>query len=168
MASIKWCELIAGVYDARPPEPGIVSKPVFYAAALTQNIAIAEARLDAKLPVCLKSLLLETDGVMDMLSIDGGEWFKNMWLLWPLDEIVNRNLVLRAETATGNYERGFQKLLFFADAGADGILFAFPVAASRECASNVVAWYPVEDELTGMSPSLEGFLRGWLVGDIAV
>jgi hypothetical protein len=165
---MNWHEFITGLYRAKLEQPGVTRKPEFYPAASAQEIANVEGRLDAKLPPSLRLLLLETNGVMDMMAIDGGEWFNNMWLLWTVSEIVERNFWYRAATENGTYERNFRGLVFFAGAGSDGILFAFPVLENRNCAPRVVVWHPIEDELNELTLSLEDFLRGWLTGTISV
>ena len=165
---MNWCELIAGIYEARAQQPGIAGKPKFYPAASAGEIADAEARLNARLPASIRSLLLETNGVMDMMAIDGGEWFDSMWLLWSVAEIVERNRFFRAATDDGTYARDFRKVVFFADAGSDGVLFGFPVIEDRACARRVAVWNPIMDELDELAPSLEDFLRGWLTATISV
>ena len=162
-----WRELITGIYEGRPHQPGIAGKPEFYAAATAANIAAAEAALSASLPDSLRLLLLETNGVMDMMAIDVGDWFESMWLLWKVEEIVEQNRYYRVATEEGTYERDFGNLVFFAGAGTDGILFAFPVE-DGVCAPGVVVWHPIMDELEELAPSLEDFLRGWLTSTISV
>src|SRR5262245_11467142 len=96
-----WLELITGMYKRRPQRPGIVGKPSFYPGASAANIADAEAALKATLPASIRSLLLETNGVMEMMAIDGGECFESMWLLWNIEEVVEQNRVRRAATQRG-------------------------------------------------------------------
>lgn len=164
---MNWRELITGIYDGRPRQPGIAGRAEFYSAASAARIADAEAALDAVLPDSLRSLLLETDGVMDMMAIDGGDWFESMWLLWTVEEIERRNRAHRAASAAGPRRRDFGDVVFFAGAGTDGILFAFPVTG-RVCSPRVVVWHPIRDELSDLAPSLEDFLRGWLTSTISV
>jgi hypothetical protein len=163
-----WRELITGICESRTQEAGLATKPTFYPPALARDIVAAQMQLDVKLPPCLQALLLETNDVMDMLPIDGGESFENMWLLWTLNEIVEQNVSFRAKAAKDTHQRDFRQLVFFAGAGSDGILFAFPLLADRVCASNVVVWHPIEDELTEVAPSLEEFLQGWLTSSISI
>ena len=63
----------------------------------------------------------------------------------------------------------FESLLFFAGAGVDGILFAFPVTATgivRE--DNVIAWYPVENVQPVVAFSLKDYLTRWMTGSMPV
>jgi hypothetical protein len=165
---MNWCKLISDIYKSRTAQPGIACAPKFYVAASAGEIADGEVRLDALLPGSIRSLLLETNGVMELIAIDGGEWFDSAWLLWPVAEIVEQNLSYRAASEDGEYDRNFDQLVFFADAGADGVLFAFPVTQDRVCAPGVVAWHPIMDELDELAPFLEDFLIGWLRGTITV
>jgi hypothetical protein len=165
---MSWRKLIADIYESRSQQPGIAAKPKFYPGASLEDIANVEACLGATLPVSLRTLLLESNGVLKMMAIDGGEWFESMWLLWTTAEIVERNRFYRAAAENGTYDRDFRNLAFFADAGADGILFGFSVMEGRNCAPAVVVWSPIMDELEECAPSLEDFLRGWLAGTISI
>jgi hypothetical protein len=162
-----WRALITGIYEGRPQQPGIAGKPEFYPASVDANIAVAEAAQLASLPDSLRSVLLETNGVMDMMAMDGNDWFESMWLLWNVEEIVEQNRYYRDGSAKGLYERDFTNWVLFAGAGTDGILFAFPVVDGR-CDSRVIVWHPIMDVLDELAPTLEEFLRGWLTGTITV
>jgi hypothetical protein len=164
---MNWCELISGIYECRRQQPGIASKPEFYPATSAETITDTEALLNVALPTSLRSLLLETNGVMDMIAIDGGDWSESMWLLWKVEEVVEQNRYYRALGVDGNYDRDFNNLVFFAGAGFDGILFAFPLE-NGICAPRILVWYPNTDELDELAPSLEDFLRGWLMSTISV
>jgi hypothetical protein len=164
---MSWRELITGIYEGCPQKAAIARTPKLYPAASAPIIVEAEAALRTVLPDSVRSLLLETNGVMDMMAIDGGEWLETMWLLWTIQEIVEQNSSYRASSEKGEYKRDFRNLVFFAGAGTDGILFAFPVQEGV-CAPRVVVWTPIMDELDELSPSLEDFLRGWLTGTISV
>lgn len=163
-----WREFIAGIYADTPEQPGIASKPEFYSGASADEIADAELRLNARLPASLRSLLLESNGVMGMMAIDGGDWFKEHWLLWTLAEVIEQNLWYRSETGKETYRRDFCQVVFIADAGSDGILFGFPVEEDQICAPSIVVWYPIEDELEDIAASLEDFIRKWLTSTIWV
>lgn len=165
---VDWCKQISHAYVSRVCQPGIASKPAFYPPASAGDITEAEARLNRTFPASYRSLLLETNGVMEMLSIDEGEWFDSMWLLWTVAEVLEQNL---AQHATRDHLRSvhnFQRLGFFAGAGTDGILFAFPVRADGGCDSDVLVWHPIRDEVSELAPSLEAFLLGWITGTITV
>lgn len=167
-----WRTILTDIYELLPSRAGWTSRPEFRLGTDPPAVAAAEETLGAAFPISLRSLLLESDGVMDQMAVDGGDWFDNDLLVWPTAEIVEQNLHVRAEGMRGTYQRDFRELLFFAGAGADGILFAFPALApggtDRRCGPNVLTWHPVENELAEAAPTLEDFLRGWLRGEIAV
>lgn len=165
---MSWRELMTGIYQDRAQQPGIAGRPDFRPAAAAADIDSAETRLNARFPASLRSLLMETDGVMDMMSIDGGEWFESMWLLWEVEGIVERNEFYRRASDEGRYERDFRRWAFFAEAGSDGILFGFPVSENGICASGVVAWIPIPNEVRELVPSLKEFIVGWLSGTVFV
>lgn len=162
-----WQQRITELYKTRAWPRGIAGRPEFYPSVEAAQLTDAEAALDASLPESLRSLLKESDGVMDMMAIDGGEWFESMWLLWSAREIVEQNCYYRAKRERCPGDRDFSRLVFFADAGTDGIRFAFPVEG-RACAQRVVVWHPIRDTVDEIAPSLEAFLDGWLTGTITV
>src|SRR5688572_29909466 len=92
LASSSWCELLTGIYQTRPQQSGSELKAHFHSGAEEEKIATAESQLNARLPISLRSLLLETNGVTEMMSLDGGDWHVSMELLWNIDEIVEQNL----------------------------------------------------------------------------
>lgn len=164
---MSWRALITAIYENRRHSPGIAGRPEFFPGAAPQAVADAEAALSAALPDSLRALLLETNGVMDMLAVDGGDWFESMWLLWKIEEIVAQNRLYRAASPDGMYRRDFSNLVFFAGAGTDGILFGLPVE-NGACASRVMVWHPLRDKLDTVAPSLADFLQGWLTSTISV
>jgi len=166
--SVNWRQSVSDGYKRQPHDPGVKSKPKFYSASSPDAIIQAEKQLDVELPSSLRSLLLETNGVMDTLAVDGGEWFENMWLVWPVEEIISTNLSVRSEQARGTYDSKFRNLLFFAGAGCDGVLFAHRILRDRIATPTVVVWHPIEDRLTEVALSLEEFIEGWLTNGISV
>jgi hypothetical protein len=163
---MNWYEFITETYVAAPKHPGWVTKPQFYAGAPAQEIADAEFRLNATLPGSLRTLLLESNGIMGMMAMDSGDWFEEHWLIWTVAEVVKQNLWYRSASAKETYERDFSKVVFFADAGSDGILFGFPVTEGQACAPNIVVWYPIEDEIQDIASSVEDFIGKWLTNTI--
>ena len=113
-------------------------------------------------------LLLESNGVMEMLSIDGGEWFDDLWLIWQIDEIIRTNLFFRGERKKGVCERDFDQLVFFTGAGCDGILFAHPINENRVADSEVLVWHPIRDELEKAAADLQTFIENWWTGKLSV
>src|SRR5262249_7348481 len=144
------------------------SKATFFPAASTDRIKELESALKTRIPSALQALLLETNGVMEMVSTDGGEWFNDLTLIWSIDEMIEKNLFFRKEKENGVYEREFDQLLFFSGAGCDGILFGHPTNENREANPEVVVWSPIGDELTNAAPDLQTFLENWCTGRLSV
>ncbi|MBI1832962.1 MAG: SMI1/KNR4 family protein [Planctomycetes bacterium] len=92
-----WCDFISDVYAKRKLDHGMESKPVFQAPASIQNCADLESQLGTALPAELRSLLLETNGVISLLKIDDGEWFEDMWLFWPTSQIIHATCFIVAK-----------------------------------------------------------------------
>ena len=128
-----------------------------YAGALDR----VERGLTCQLPPELRELLLETDGIMELIDVDGG-WIQSMWIIWRLDELRDRNIELRRERGEGRFP---SDALAFAGAGADGILFVFDL---RTDTSEVFAWDPIDAQLVPKARSLREFLPGWVAGKIPV
>lgn len=163
-----WRDLIERTYSAIPHPAGRTSKPRFSPPASAEDIAAAEDQLGRKLPPSLTSLLMETDGVMDMMSVRGGDYFGNMWLIWPAERIVEETLEDRSEDVVAPSDADTSELVFFAGAGVDGILFGFPPAGADSCDTKVVAWHPLRGTVSDLADSLEDFVEGWLTGRITV
>jgi len=161
---VQWRELIAQLYE---DERAGTARPKFYPPASAEQIRELENALRQQLPRDLRGLLLQTDGVVEEFLLDG-EWIESMWLIWSVTEILQANASYRSRQSGAFLDRNFHKLLFFTGAGVDGILFAHPVDTSAVAADQVLAWHPIEDNLTGTAPSIEGFVRGWLSGQISV
>jgi hypothetical protein len=120
-------------------------------------IQAASSALSQQLPKDLISLLSETDGV-------SGEYGTR--LIWDLEEIVARNMDYRLNPDYVESYMPFEPLLFFADAGCDGILFAF--LSPPILSENIFVWYPIEDTRRWFAPNLETWIRGWLGGTLSV
>lgn len=130
-------------------------------------MSAVEVSLDTTLPPSLKHLLTATNGVMNLMKLES-ETIETGWLIWPLENILNENLSLRTEANKAIYEQPFDELLFFANAGADGILFAYKISAKEVAGPEIYVWHPIEDALTQMAPSLEAFIEQWISGKMLV
>lgn len=163
-----WRELIERAYSARRDAEGTSSKPAFYPPVAIPLIATAEDCLITSFPAPLKTLLRESDGVMDMLSVSGGDFFESLWLVWPVQVIQEENLRFRERVIQENSNHDARDLLFFATAGTDGILFGLRAAPSESTDCPVLAWYPLGNRLVHLTDSLADFMVGWLTNRITV
>jgi hypothetical protein len=59
-------------------------------------------------------------------------------------------------------------LLFFADAGVDGILFAFGLIQGAIRRDDVYLWNPYDDGRPWKAPSLRTYIEWWLSGKLLV
>jgi hypothetical protein len=140
-------------------------RPVFRDGASSERLARLGAELDLRIPGSLRELLGESDGVdLEMYCRD--EWFSFQTEVWSCDDIAEQNRKIRAGSAgsTKPPEEGTPVPLYFANAGVDGILFAFFVRGSdnREDPA-VYAYYPIERAWRVVSPSLAVHVLGWKV-----
>jgi hypothetical protein len=133
----------------------------FRSPALVSDLEAVEALLKLRLPTSLRSLLEETDGVYSPYAY--------LNIVWSAHEIGRRNRELRDDTRLAESYMSFESLLFFAGAGWDGILFAFPITAAGIVQDrNIIAWYPITDSRPVVAVLLQDYLKGWLKGDLKV
>lgn len=74
---------------------------------------------------------------------------------------MTENERLRARTGLR-----LDRLLFFANAGADGVLFAHPIATTGDVLDEVLVWEPIEQRARLFAESLRDHLEGWLSGSL--
>jgi hypothetical protein len=125
--------------------------------ASTDEISEAERKLGVVLPDELSSIFAETNGVM-------GEY--GLGLLWPLDRLVEDNLLFRSNSEWSKLYMPFDCLLFFSDAG-NGDQFAFSILAGQVRRSDVFVWNHEDDSRTWAAPSLRVFFEWWISGKIS-
>ena len=124
------------------------------APASIEDIEAAETSLNCCFPESLRSLLLETDGVLSRMSVRNGEWFKENWFVWPVAEIVEQNQWLREH----NPDRHLDRFIFFSSPGTDGNMFGFPAAVSPTTDASVFEWFADETEDAFVPDGLQRFL----------
>lgn len=136
--------------------PGCVLRP----PAAPSDIAAVESALDLRFPDSLRTLLAETNGLYDPDAY--------LDIVWGVEQIGRVNQAYRQEDWTLQYMT-FECLLFFAPAGVDGILFAYPISASGVVQDkNIIAWYPIEDSRPVVACSLRDYLTRWITGDLKI
>lgn len=163
-----WREAIDQIYAARINAAGTESRPIYSPPASVLDIEAAENRLGVRLPESLKSLLLESDGIMEQLSIDGGPFFDNIWVVWPVQQMVAENIEFRRRVSETSSNFGGHELVCIANAGVDGILFGIESTDMPRDDSPIVSWYPIGQRTCDLAETLASFLNGWLSNCISV
>jgi hypothetical protein len=133
----------------------------FRPPASSADLETAEKALGISLPPSLRGLFIETNGVYSpSIYLD---------IVWNVGELIRRNQSMREDENLAASYMTFESLLFFADAGVDGILFAFPISATRIVQEqNIIAWYPIEDSRPVLAYGLQDYLKRWLTGNLHV
>jgi hypothetical protein len=138
-----WIELLTGL--------DLACK--FTAPAATNRIAEAEKALKVLFPEELKSILLESNGVLGRYDLD---------LLWNVDRIRQENLTFRTTTMFKDLYMPFDHLLFFADAG-NGDQFAYPVLNGKVRRDDIFVWNHEDDSRSWLVPNLRTYFE-WCLG----
>lgn len=159
-----WRELISDLTrDEQPideqPIGDLHPGPDFHSGATSSELDAIEHALGVCLPESLQELLRESNGV----QVTFGQHF-----IWSTDEIVRNNHAMRNDPRYREDYMPFDHLLFFGDAGVDGILFAFASIQGHINRDRVYAWYPIEDNRELKALSLRNYVEGWLSGRMAV
>jgi SMI1/KNR4 family protein SUKH-1 len=120
-----------------------------------------EGALACPLPDEVADLLRETNGVMELLDVDG-LLTETWWLIWPAAKLRDESIATRREQGDNGFPRG---AIAFSGAGTDGIVFGVDVLRNLP---GVFAWYPLERESISLAPTVREFVTGWIGGDISV
>jgi hypothetical protein len=139
-----WIELVRGLYN----------EIEFASGAGEPDLKGVEAGLGLALPLDLKALLAEADGI----TVEDG-----LGLVWPTRRISAENLRMRS-MRDGLY-MPFDHLVFFGDAG-NGDQFAFPVRDGSIRTSDVVVWNHEDDSRMWAAPDLRRYIEWWADGRI--
>jgi SUKH superfamily protein len=153
-----WRELIRELCKDFEPVAHLDPGPEFFPGATPADLEAVERQLGVPLPSSLKELLAESNGVLVCFG---------QHLIWSTDEIVRRNLELRTNPIYEDY-MPLDHLLFFGDAGVDGIQFAYPISRNGVVRDRIFVWYPMEDGREWKAHSLRAYVEGWLTGKLTV
>ncbi len=128
----------------------LTTDATFAPGALPSSIAEVESVLAIEFPEQLRTLLLESNGVL-------GEY--ELGLVWNLDRIRDDNLHFRNDASFADLYMPFDHLLFFADAG-NGDQFAFPIQNGRIQRPDVFVWDHECDDRRWVAGSLKQYIQG--------
>ncbi|CAM5498932.1 hypothetical protein SALBM311S_03420 [Streptomyces alboniger] len=133
-----WRELVANFPDVELHDP-----------ATDDSLADIESQLGQPIPISLRELLGETNGI---------DAHYGTTLVWDSEKIITENRELRNNYQLRTLYMPFDSLMFFGDNGGED-QFAFVRTPERE---DVFVWDHETDSRTWVSPSLESFLGNWL------
>jgi hypothetical protein len=120
----------------------------------------------AKLPDALRRLLLESNGVRQILHYNK-ERVPMGQILWNADTIQRNNRKMRTDLAYRDFYLPFDDLLFFASPATEGIQFALQIH-DNHATETVIAWSPSDDSRTEKATTIKEFIEGWLSGKLEV
>jgi hypothetical protein len=129
---------------------------VFAPPARPETLTTAEQTLHITLPLALRDLLEQTDGV-DLQMRIRGDWQTYQALVWPVEEIISNTQRFRQEHRLA----APTDVLPFSELG-NGDLFAF---RTRQDDNSIVVWDHEDDSLTPAYSSLQDFIEQWSTGD---
>lgn len=154
-----WKAKIIDAYkaSARDAPP---ARPSFCEGASLSVIARMEETLACRMPVSLRSLLSQTDGVTEELEIEHNHWVVASIVIYSVDEMIDTNLLMRRKYC----DREIGRYWFFSAAGTDGIQFGMPAMVADQRDARVSAWYPDGSPDKIMADGLLAFLQGWCAG----
>lgn len=130
----------------------------YFPGATEVQIDSLEKTIGVVIPVDLRQLLMESNGVL-------GEY--GLRLIWSVEEIIERNVEMRINLIYHEYHMPFDNLLFFADAG-NGDQFGFRIIQGKIKQPDVFAWNHEDNSRMWVAPSLQSYLEGWLTGKINI
>jgi hypothetical protein len=114
-------------------------------AVQESGLAVAQERLGRRLPAELRALLLESDGVIGHTDTD---------TVWPLDRIVEQNLLFWSDETLARLYMSFDAFLFFGDNGG-GDQFAFVQRPERP---DIFVWEHESDSRRWVAGGLRDYL----------
>jgi hypothetical protein len=133
-------------------------QPEARAAAPASMAAVEEAEeaLGVQFPAELRSLLEETDGLVDEYGAG----------LWSVARLLESNLEMREDSSTSDLYMPFANLLLIADAG-NGDLFAYPIQGDGAInRPDIFLWDHETDSRQWVAGSLHQFVERWFGGEL--
>ncbi|MBD8071591.1 SMI1/KNR4 family protein [Bacillus sp. PS06] len=134
-----------------------ISKDFYFKSPATNaEIVQISEELNVELPKKLHELYSETNGVFDSFGCP---------LIWSNSQLVKDNLFFRNFADYKDIFMPFDHLLFFSDNGC-GDLYGFNILNGSIQTEDIYVWNHEDDSRTWVASSLEGFIRGWITGEI--
>lgn len=162
--AMSWIDIIVHVYKDREDQE-LPDSPIFSSPASNDEFEEAENTLGIEFPNELKSLLYESNGVMEQMRVKQEEIVTG-YLIWPIKMIIETNMEFRSGIYDAIY-KPFDSLLFFADAG-NGDQFAYTIDNHSITQTDIYAWNHESDLRKLVAPSLKFFIEERFSGKIGV
>ncbi|MDQ3005059.1 MAG: SMI1/KNR4 family protein [Chloroflexota bacterium] len=163
-----WKNHIEAAYKASAGFTQFGSLPVFAEPAKIEEIYVIENSLNCQIPMNLRDLLLQTDGVNEKMLIDGKYIASNIFI-FSSKEIIEINSWFRKNEDQIRPKKSFDEVLFFGQTGVDGICFALPTSnVEGDKVGGVYAWYPIDCKFINIAETLEELTFNWPSGKLAV
>ena len=157
-----WIAFIRDVYKHATSIGKHERRPVFHSPAELRAIIKCEKRLNVTFPTPLKNLLLQTNGVSELLTTTNKE-IDTGYFLYSIEGILEINSSLRSQ----DFNMPLDCLLFFAGDGM-GDYFGFAVVKGKVPHSRIYFWDHEDDSRQSIAPSLGYFIENWKLGKIRV
>jgi hypothetical protein len=154
---MNWKEFIAGIDRADSETSFALTAP-----ATAKAVARFRTTFSFQLPSSLTELYEQSDGIQEkwQAQVVGS-------LIWPLQQVVARNIEMRTHPGFEELYMPFDHLLFFSDAG-NGDLFGFRILKEQIRRNDVYVWNHENDSRSWVAPNVERFVEWWLQGKIKV
>lgn len=159
-----WGEFIQQAYEAVRESRDYPGSLAFHPPASEGSIANIESALGVAFPSELRSLLAETNGITELIEIEG-EKIVTGHFIWTIERIKRENLEYRTRSVFKETFMPFDCLLFFADSGC-GDNFGFAVVNGQVRRPRIYAWEHEDDSRVCVAPSLADFIKWSLAGKI--
>lgn len=156
---LDWKTKLVDAYMARSSDAPR-ARPAFGCGTSEDAIGRLEELLNCHLPMSLRSLLLQTDGVKEEIELEPGNWIIASIVIYSVEEMIDNNVFMRREYA----DRDAGRYLFSSTAGVDGIQFGSIATIEQRQDTPIFAWYPDQTPDKRMSDGLLPFLMGWCEG----
>lgn len=134
----------------------------FAPAATYFQLERIEQLFNVKLPATLRQLLLETNGVRQVMFYND-ERVPVGQIIWDTESVQRQNRKMRTDPAYQDFYLSFDTLFFFGSPNTDSVRFALSIHETQ-VTEIIVAWYATDDRRVQVATSLQTFIEDWLSG----
>ena len=138
----------------------------FAPAATYFQLERIEQIFGIKLPAALRQLLLETNGVRQVMFYNE-ERVPVGQIIWDTEAMQRHNRKMRTDPAYHDFYLPLDTLFFFGSPGTDGVRFAVSINEGK-ATETIVVWYAADDRRVQVATSLQTFIEDWLSSKLAL